>query len=61
MKKLNELYNCEYDIEIKGIKLCFTTDLRQNDTSLSKRLVEFKMDEETKKYKVETLELKILE
>ena len=48
-------------IEIKGVKLCFTTDLRQNDTHLSKSLVEFKMDEETKKYKVETLELKILE
>ena len=48
-------------LEIKGIKLCFTTDLRQNDTSLSKSLVEFKIDEETKKYKVETLELKILE
>lgn len=48
-------------LEIKGVKLCFTTDLRQNDTTLSKSLVEFKMDEETKKYKVETLELKILE
>lgn len=48
-------------IEIKGIKLCFTTDLRQNDTQLSKSLVEFKIDAETNKYKVETLELKILE
>ena len=48
-------------LEIKGTKLCFTTDLRQNNTTLSKSLVEFKMDEETKKYKVETLELKILE
>ncbi len=48
-------------MEIKGIKLCFTTDLRQNATYLSKSLVEFKIDEETKKYKVETLELKILE
>ena len=48
-------------LEIKGIKLCFTTDLRQNYTKLSKSLVEFKIDEETKKYKVETLELKILE
>jgi len=48
-------------LEIKGIKLCFTTDLRQNDTTLSKSLVEFKMDEVTGKYKVETLELKILE
>lgn len=48
-------------LEIKGIKLCFTTDLKQNNTALSKSLVEFKIDETTGKYKVETLELKILE
>lgn len=48
-------------LEINGTKLCFTTDLRQNTTQLSKSLVQFKIDEETKKYKVETLELKILE
>ena len=48
-------------LEIKGIKLCFTTDLKQNDTALSKSLIEFKIDETTKKYKKETLELKILE
>ncbi len=48
-------------LEINGIKLCFTTDLKQNTTGLSKSLIEFKLDEETKKYKMETLELKILE
>ena len=48
-------------LEIKGLKLCFTTDLKQNESSLNRSLVEFKMDEETKKYKLETLELKILE
>lgn len=48
-------------LEIKGIKLCFTTDLRQNDTDLSKSLIDFKIDEATQKYKIETLELKILE
>ena len=48
-------------LEIKEIKLCFTTDLRQNDTDLSKSLIEFKIDEATQKYKIETLELKILE
>ena len=48
-------------LEIKGIKLCFTTDLKQNESHLSRSLVEFKIDEETKKYKIETLELKILE
>ncbi len=48
-------------LEINGIKLCFTTDLKQNTTALSKSLIEFKVDETTGKYKMETLELKILE
>lgn len=48
-------------LEINGIKLCFTTDLKQNTTALSKSLIEFKIDETTGKYKIETLELKILE
>ena len=48
-------------LEINGVKLCFTTDLKQNTTALDKSLIEFKLDEETKKYKKETLELKILE
>ena len=48
-------------IEIKGLKLCFTTDLKQNMSILSKSLIEFKIDETTGKYKIETLELKILE
>ena len=48
-------------LEINGIKICFTTDLKQNTTALSKSLIEFKMDETTGKYKMETLELKILE
>ena len=47
-------------LEIEGVKLCFTTDLRQNETNLSKSLVEFKIDEATGKYKMETIELKIL-
>ncbi len=48
-------------LEINGIKLCFTTDLKQNTTALSKSLIEFKVDETTGKYKMETLELKVLE
>ena len=48
-------------VEIPQLKLYFSTDLRQNETHLNKSLVEFRIDEETKKYKVETLELKILE
>lgn len=48
-------------LEINGMKICFTTDLKQNTTSLNSSLMEFKIDEETGKYKVETMELKILE
>ena len=48
------------DIEIKGLKFYFTTDLKQNADSLNKSLVEFKLDEKTEKYKVEEVEIKIM-
>lgn len=48
-------------LEISGMKLLFTTDLKQNAEMIDKSLLEFKMDEETKKYKVEQVELKLLE
>jgi len=48
-------------LEIPQIKLCFTTDLKQNKTTLEKTWVEFVLDEETKKYKIEEQNLKILE
>ena len=47
-------------LEIPGIKLLFTADLRQNSDSLEKSLIEFKIDEATGKYKMEEVELKIL-
>lgn len=47
-------------VEISNIKLYFTTDLRQNEETLEKTLVEFKMDEETQKYKMENIEVKLL-
>ena len=47
-------------LEIPGLKLLFTTDLRQNDDSLEKSLIEFKVDSSTKKYKIEEVPLKIL-
>ena len=47
-------------IELPKIKLYFTTDLRQNEETLDKTLVEFKIDEETKKYKMEEVEVKLL-
>ena len=48
-------------LEIPEIKLYFTTDLRQNDESLSKSLTEFVLDDKTNKYKAETVNLKLLD
>ena len=48
-------------LEIPKIKLYYTTDLRQNSTSIVKSLTEFVLDEETGKYKIQELNLKILE
>lgn len=47
-------------IEISKIKLYFTTDLRQNEPTLDKTLVEFVIDETTKKYKMKNIEVKLL-
>ena len=47
-------------IEIFNINLYYTTDLRQNEESLDKTLVEFKLDNVTNKYKMENIEIKLL-
>ena len=47
-------------VEINKIKLYFSTDLRQNEETLDKTLVEFKIDETTGKYKMENVEVKLL-
>ena len=47
-------------LELPKIKLYFTTDLRQNEETLDKTLVTFKIDEETNKYKMEETEIKLL-
>ncbi len=49
-----------HKLEIPNLKLLFTTDLRQNEDSLAKSLVEFTIDKATGKYKLEEVELKIL-
>ena len=49
-----------HKLEIPNLKLLFTTDLRQNEDSLAKSLVEFTIDKATGKYKMEEVELKIL-
>ena len=48
-------------IEFSKIKLYYTTDLRQNSESLIDSLTEFKLNEETNKYKAENIELKLLD
>ena len=45
-------------LEISKIKLYFSTDLRQNEETLDKTLVEFKL--ENGKYKMENVEVKLL-
>ena len=47
-------------VEIPEIKLYFSTDLRQNNETLDKTLIEFVKDAETKKYKLHEVEAKIL-
>ena len=47
-------------LEIPQIKLYFTTDLRQNSETLENTLIEFRLDETTKKYKMYNVEAKIL-
>jgi len=47
-------------VELKRIKLYFSTDLRQNEETLENTLVEFKLDEESKKYRMENVSVKLL-
>ena len=45
---------------IDKLNLYYTTDLRQNDSTLEHSLAEFKLDPVTNKYKMENVELKLL-
>lgn len=47
-------------VEIDKINLYYTTDLRQNESSLKDSLVAFKLDSVTNKYKMENVEVKLL-
>ena len=47
-------------LELPKIKLYFSTDLKQVSETLSTSLTEFKLDEKTGKYKMETGEVKLL-
>lgn len=48
-------------LEISNMKICLTTDLSQNAANLSNSLSEFVIDPETGKYKIQEVNLKILE
>ena len=48
-------------LEIENMKICMTTDLKQNGETLSNSLSEFVLDETTGKYKIQEVNLKILE
>lgn len=45
---------------IDKLNLYYTTDLRQNDSTLEHRLAEFKLDPVTNKYKMENVDIKLL-
>ena len=47
-------------LDIDKINLYYTTDLRQNAESLETSLVEFKLDPENQKYKMEIVSIKLL-
>ena len=49
------------NLEINNMRIYFTTDLKQNSSTLTNTLTEFITDEATGKYKIQELDLKILE
>ena len=48
-------------LEISNLKLYFTTDLKQNSDTLDESLSTFILDKEVNKYKMKSIELKLLE
>ena len=48
------------NLMLDKIKIYFTTDLKQNDTTLDKSFIEFVKDAETGKYKANNIEIKLL-
>ena len=49
------------NLEMAGIKVYYTTDLKQNSESLNQSLTEFAKNEETGKFSAKNVEFKILE
>ena len=48
------------NLESEKVKLYFTTDLKQNSTTLDKSYMEFVKDPETGKYKANNVQIKLL-
>ena len=47
-------------LEIDKINLYYTTDLRQNSSTLERSLAEFRLDPETNKYRMDNADIKLL-
>lgn len=49
-----------HQLEIDKIKFYYSTDLKQNEENLTESLYEFKLDENTNKYRIENITVKLL-
>ncbi|MBR3888765.1 MAG: replication-relaxation family protein [Clostridia bacterium] len=49
------------NVELKGIELYFSTDLRQLEPEMNKTLISFKQDPDTGRYRMELAEIPLLE
>ena len=49
------------NLEIPEIKIYYTTDLKQNEDTLTDTLTEFILDKESNKYKAQKVKLKLLD
>jgi hypothetical protein len=60
---LIDIFRCVKKVkaELKGIEIYYTTDLRQLDDDMDKSLIAFKADESNQKYKMEIMQMALLE
>ena len=49
------------NVELKGIEIYYSTDLRQLESEIDKTLITFKQDPETGRYRMEMAEISLLE
>jgi hypothetical protein len=60
---LIDIFRCVKKVkaELRGIDIYYTTDLRQLDNEMDKSLIAFKADESNQKYKMEIMQMSLLE